>query len=140
MKVTDIKRDLVELEAIFDNKKNATYAMFRREVLKILRSHSIKRVNGGSYSDVYSAKDFKYVIKIIKQPDRSTYKKNYSNIYLKPIYVSKNKCLVIQQKVPILEDLLKKIYDKYGDAHGANLGLVDGKILLIDLDSVFEYK
>lgn len=140
MKVTDIKRDLVELETLLDKKKNATHATFKKEVIKLLTSYQIKRINGGVYSDVYGAKGFNYVIKIIKNPDRSKYKKKYSAIYLKPTYVSNNKCLVIQKKVPILRDLLNEIYTKYSDAHNANLGLVDGKILVIDLDAVFEYK
>lgn len=117
---------------------HSNYPKYKKKIIKILKSHGIKRINGGSYSDVYGAKDLKYVIKLIKHPGSGKYAKRYSKMYLKPNYISKNQCLAIQPKVLMLSEFIDELYDKYEDAHERNLGVFDGKLLIIDLDKQFE--
>jgi hypothetical protein len=138
MKLSPIKKDIMALDYVEKYNLQTNYKEYRRVIIKLLKSYGIKRIDGGSYSDVYSAKDLKYVIKIIKHPGSGKYATRYSKMYLKPTYVSKNCCLAIQKKVPILRDIIDDLYDKYEDAHDSNLGLSGGKILIIDLDKNFE--
>lgn len=114
--------------------KRNEYSHYFNLVIKELRKLGLRHINSGAYSVVYSSKDFNYVVKILRHPGSGRYRKKYTELYLEPRFMSKNRCIAIQKKVPILDDMLKPLYRRCHDVHDRNIGIVKGKFVMIDLD------
>lgn len=137
MRIAEIKRSLSELDRDIKYLDKINYVQYKKKVLSILKTHGLVKIDSGAYSNVYSSDKTRFVVKVIKHPGSGTYPIKYSKHFLKPTYVSKNRCVAIQKKVPILSKVIDVLCEVYDDAHDRNLGLCDGKLLIIDLDETF---
>lgn len=137
MRLSSLKKEIVAIEK---NYGDDDYDKFKKKLNSKLKALGFKRFSAGKYSDVYGSKQCKYVVKVIQDGNISTYGSKYSNLYLKPKYISKNLCVAIQEKVEILSDVLDRLSEKYSDCHDSNIGIYKGKLVIIDLDKMFENK
>ena len=131
LNVLTVERVINSLDAEY--KRNEYFGYFNL-VIKELRKLGLRHINSGAYSVVYSSKDFNYVVKILRHPGSGKYRNKYTELYLEPRFISKHRCIAIQKKVPILDDMLKPLYRRCHDVHDRNIGIVKGKFVMIDLD------
>lgn len=95
-----------ELRTIEDIKNFRT---FNKKLKTILDKFDFKFLSKGCYTKVYKSPNFSYVIKVTIVP-KNTFATAYKKEYLKPIFISNNKFLAIQN-VAITYDALSEEID-----------------------------
>lgn len=81
---------------------------FKKELKTILDKYQFTHLSEGAYTKVYKSPKFSYVIKVTIV-SRTKFDTNYNKAYLKPIYVSANRFLAIQNIAETTQSLNDKI-------------------------------
>lgn len=151
----DIKLIIDQLKKLDKIKE---FPKYRAEFAKFLEANKLKEIGKGCYCIAYSKGNFKYVVKIAKA-DRNKFKVSNDENIVNPLFYSKNKIVVVQEKALTASDINKKIkyqqsvikklksnlsrlgkeinskLRRYTDMHMGNVGIINDSVKIIDLNN-----
>ena len=130
----------------------------RNKIIQEFKDKGFENIGDGAYYFCLWQKGSDFIVKILAEnykvkehaavfPGR---KNKFYSVFLKPLFTTRNRSVIIQRYVQVpydveglsCETVYEKLIDKlgeeiyWGDYHGGNIALCDGKPVIIDFDHI----